>query len=89
MNEDGLCSPELSFLPSLFYMRFLGGKRPSFLSEFACLEFFFAIAIGDEDVVSRFIRNHPERWKEAANEVRFLLSVSTANLFLLSDAAGI
>ncbi|XP_065831560.1 uncharacterized protein [Oscarella lobularis] len=31
-------------------------------------EFFSAIANGDEEVVSRFIRNHPERWKEAANE---------------------
>ena len=59
------------------------------MSEFAYLEFFSAITKGDEEVVSRFIRNHPEKWKEAANEVWLRVSTFNHQSFLLSDAAGI
>ncbi|XP_065831628.1 uncharacterized protein [Oscarella lobularis] len=56
-------------------------------------EFFSAIANGDEEVVSRFIRNHPERWKEAANELgysslHFALDAKTAE-FLISAGASL
>ncbi|XP_065831568.1 fibronectin type 3 and ankyrin repeat domains protein 1-like [Oscarella lobularis] len=63
------------------------------MSEFAYLEFFSAITKGDEEVVSRFIRNHPEKWKEAANELgssslHFALDAKTAE-FLISAGASL
>ena len=54
------------------------------MSKFTYLEFFSAIANGDEEVVSRFIRNHPERWKEAAKDVRFSLSTFNHQSVMIS-----
>ncbi|XP_065831585.1 uncharacterized protein [Oscarella lobularis] len=70
------------------------GCVASCLIEAACLELFFsAIVKGDKNVVSDFIRSHPERWKEAANKLgrtslHLALDAETAE-FLISAGASL